>query len=104
MDMFQIIQAIENVKHPAINASLTTLGLLHDVDVDLENKKVTAKFVWPFANIPIRDMLIQSVAGAIKPFGLDLEIEERLMDEDEKNKFLELEKKYWRGGPAACGA
>ncbi|WP_457564607.1 hypothetical protein, partial [Caminibacter sp.] len=90
MDMFQIIQAIENVKHPAINASLTTLGLLQDVDVDLDNKKVMATFVWPFANIPIRDMLIQSVENAIKPFGLTFEYNERLMTEDERNKFLEL--------------
>jgi len=36
--------------------------------------------------------------------GLDFEYDERIMSEEEKQKFLELEHKYWKGGPAACGA
>ncbi len=100
-DLFKVIQAIENVKHPAIDASLTTLGILQDVDI--EGNKVLATFVWPFANIPIKAQLISSVENAIKPFGLELEYKERIMNEEERNKFLELEKKYWRGGAPACG-
>jgi len=97
MDYTKIIEAIESVKHPAINASLTTLGILQDIDI--EDTKVKGTLVWPFDLVPpqIKQMIITSIQKAIKPFNLEFEFEERLMNEDEKNKFLELEKKYWKG-------
>jgi metal-sulfur cluster biosynthetic enzyme len=102
MDFFKIIQTIENVQHPAIATSLVNLGILQDIDID--GNKVTATFAWPFANIPIKEQLINSVKQPLNQMGLNFEYSERIMDESEKEKFLELEKKYWRGGTAACGA
>jgi metal-sulfur cluster biosynthetic enzyme len=102
MDFFKVIQTIEGVQHPAIATSLLNLGMLEDVD--FEDNKVKATFVWPFDNIPIKEQLINSVRIPLKNLGLELEYNERVMNEDEKAKFLELEKKYWRGGSAACGA
>ncbi len=97
MDYAKIIQAIESVKHPAINASLTTLGILQDIDI--EDGKVKGTIVWPFDLVPpqIRQVIISSIQNALQPFGLTFEYDERLMNEDEKNKFLELEKAYWKG-------
>ena len=103
MDFFKVIQSLENIQHPAIATSLINLGILQDIDFDEENKKVTATFVWPFANIPIRDKIIDSVRAPLKQMGLDLEFKERVMNEEEKEKFLELEKRYWRGGVSGCG-
>ena len=103
MDFFKVIQSLENIQHPAIATSLINLGILQDIDFDEENKKVTAIFVWPFANIPIRDKIIDSVRAPLKQMGLDLEFKERVMNEEEKEKFLELEKRYWRGGVSGCG-
>jgi len=102
MDFFKIIQTIESVEHPAIATSLVNLGILQDID--FEGNKVTATFVWPFANIPIKPQLINSVKEPLKNMGLEFEYEERIMDESEREHFLELEKKYWKGGPSACGA
>jgi metal-sulfur cluster biosynthetic enzyme len=102
MDFFKVIQTIENVQHPAIATSLVNLGILQDID--FEDDTVKATFAWPFPNIPIKDQLINSVKQPLENMGLKFEYDERLMNEDEKQKFLELEKKYWRGGPAACGA
>ena len=103
MDFFKVIQTLESVQHPAIATSLINLGILQDIDFDEENNKVLATFVWPFPNIPIRDQIINSVKAPLSQMGLDLEFKERIMNEDEKQKFLELEKKYWRGGAAGCG-
>jgi metal-sulfur cluster biosynthetic enzyme len=102
MDFFKIIKTIESVQHPAIATSLLNLGMLEDID--FEGNKVIATFVWPFDNIPIKEQLINSVKLPLKNLGLELEYNERVMNEDEKSKFLALEKKYWRGGSAACGA
>lgn len=97
MDYAKIIQAIESVKHPAINASLTTLGILQDIDI--EDGKVKGTIVWPFEMVPpqIKQIIITSLKNALTPFGLEFEYEERLMNEEEKNKFLELEKANWKG-------
>lgn len=97
MDYSNIIQAIENVKHPAINASLTTLGILQDIDI--QDNKVQGTLVWPFELVPpqIKQIIITSIENAIKPFGLEFEYKERIMNEDERNKFLELEKANWKG-------
>jgi len=97
MDYAKLIQAIENVKHPAINASLTKLGILQDIDIN--DEKLKATIVWPFDLVPpqIKQAIISSIQNAIKPFDLTFEYDERLMNEEEKNKFLELEKKYWKG-------
>jgi len=97
MDYAKIIQAIESVKHPAINASLTTLGILQDIDI--EDGKVKATIVWPFELVPpqIKQIIISSIQNAVKPFGLEFDFKERLMNEEEKNRFLELEKANWKG-------
>ena len=102
MDFFKIIQTIESIQHPAISTSLVTLGILENID--FEDNKVKATFAWPFDNIPIKEQLINSVRLPLKYLGLEQEFDERIMNEDEKTKFLELEKKYWRGGSAGCGA
>ena len=97
MDYAKIIEAIESVKHPAINAPLTTLGILQDIDI--EDEKLKATLVWPFDLVPpqIKQIIVNSIQNAIKPFNLEFEYNERLMNEEEKEKFLELEKKYWKG-------
>ncbi len=102
MNFFEIVKTIESIQHPAIATSLTNLGILQDID--FEGDTIKATFVWPFANIPIKEQLINSVKTPLKNMGLKFEYNERIMTEDERNRFLELEKKYWKGGPAACGA
>ena len=97
MDYAKIIEAIENVKHPAINASLTTLGILQDIDI--KDGKVKGTLVWPFDLVPpqIKQFIFNSIQNAIKPFNLEFEYNERLMNEDEREKFLALEKINWKG-------
>ena len=97
MDYAKIIEAIESVQHPAINASLTTLGILQDIDI--EEGKVKATIVWPFDLVPpqIKQFITNSIKNAIKPFNMEFKYDERLMNDEEKEKFLALEKANWKG-------
>ena len=97
MDFAKIISTIESIQHPAINASLTTLGILQNVDIDPQANKVKATFAWPFDGIPIRDMLIGSVANTLSQIGVGFEFDEKIMSEEEKQKFLQIEQANWKG-------
>ncbi len=97
MDFAKIISTIETVQHPAINASLTTLGILQNVDIVPEENKVTATFAWPFEGIPIKNMLINSVSQSLKNLNIAFEFDEKIMNEEEKQKFLQIEKANWKG-------
>ncbi len=90
----RVIEAISGVMHPAINCSLTELGIVQDLEVYGENI-VIATFVFPFQKIPIKDKLIGPVEQAAKNCGYNLEYIVRYMKESEKKRFLELEKKNW---------
>lgn len=89
-----VIEAISRVMHPAINCSLTELGILKDLEIYDKNTLI-ATFVFPFQKIPIEEKLIGSVEDVAKTFGYNLEYIVRYMNNFEKKRFLELEKKNW---------
>jgi len=100
MDKETVLKVIELVEHPAINATLQALGILSKVEVTGE--VVKAEFALPFANIPIKGDMISSVQILAESFGFKFLHTERLMTEEEKKYFLEVEKANWKGGSAAC--
>lgn len=93
-DKNAVLEAITKVMHPAINCSLTELGIVKDLEIYGENT-VIATFVFPFHKIPIREKLVGSVENVAKKFGYNLEYIVRYMREDEKKRFLELETQNW---------
>jgi len=90
-----LLDAIAQVGHPSINFSLVELGILQNLDA--EGKTVTATFVFPFPDIPIADTLIASVQEPLLAMGYDLRYTTRVMTDDEREKFLALEAKGWKG-------
>ncbi len=100
MDKETVLKAIEYVEHTAINATLKDLGMLNKVEI--EGQTVKAEFAFPFPNIPIKDTLIGSVKIIAQSFGYDFSVSERLMTEEEKKHFLEVEHANWKGGAPAC--
>ena len=90
-----VLKTIENVKHPAIDLSLLELGVVQNVEV--ENNKVKVTFAFPFPNIPIADMLINSIKQPIIGLGAEVEDAIVLMTEEEKQRFLMLEQSAWKG-------
>jgi len=92
-----LIDAISQVGHPSINLSLVELGILQDLDVDVIDKTVKSTFVFPFPEIPIADALISSIKVPLKSMGYELEYQTRVMTDEEREKFLALEAKAWKG-------
>ena len=90
-----VASAITKVMHPAINYSLTELGIV--TDVELVDNKVVLVFAFPFPNIPIADQLINSIAMPIKNLGLEMEYTIRIMTEEEKAVFMQMEQDAWTG-------
>lgn len=91
----QIEYAITNVMHPAIDLSLTTLGIVKDVKIS--DKKAEVTFAFPFPNIPIAEQLINSVKIPVTNLGAAFDYQVVIMTEDERQKFLELEASAWKG-------
>lgn len=90
-----VISTISEVEHPAINYSLTKLGIVKDIE--LAEDTVILTFVFPFHGIPIADRLISSISEPIEAMGLKLEYIVRIMNEEEKATFLQLEGEAWKG-------
>ncbi len=90
-----VIKKLNSIKHPAIDYSLIKLGIL--TKIKIVNGKLMAEFAFPFPNIPIADTLIASVADKIEEMKLDFEYTTRVMNEKERQHFLQLETEAWTG-------
>ncbi|MCD6543654.1 MAG: DUF59 domain-containing protein [Flavobacteriaceae bacterium] len=91
----EILKIISDVKHPAIDHSLFDLGIIKDIEID--DKIVILKFVFPFPNIPIADALIDSIKIPLNNNGYTLFSDVILMTEEEKVKFMQMEAEAWKG-------
>ena len=90
----EVIEIISDVKHPAIDHSLLDLGIVKDVRVEDDKVKIT--FSFPFPQVPIRDMLINSIDQTLQSIGVNAEYDFTEMDEKERAEFLRMEKEGWR--------
>ncbi|MCF6241547.1 MAG: iron-sulfur cluster assembly protein [Bacteroidales bacterium] len=90
-----VANAIKDVKHPAINYSLGELGIV--TDVELENNSVSLVFAFPFPEIPIADQLINSIVQPLNELGLEVDYSIRVMTDEERNVFLQMEQEAWKG-------
>ncbi|MCK4346772.1 MAG: hypothetical protein KAX05_15935 [Bacteroidales bacterium] len=90
-----VVGTISKIDHPAINYSLIDLGIVTDIEL-IENKVVLV-FAFPFPNIPITNALINSISQPIQALDLDFEYSIRVMTEEEKSKFMQMEAKAWKG-------
>lgn len=88
-------EILEEVKHPAIDMSLIRLGIIKEIEVQDNDVKVIMAF--PFPNVPIKDMLVDSVKRPLEERGISFEIETTVMDREELRDFLALEKEGWKG-------
>lgn len=90
-----VLSVLSEVEHPAISYSLIKLGIVKDIE--LSEDTVILTFVFPFPGIPIADQLISSIQKPIEAMGLKLEYIVRIMNEEEKATFLQLEGEAWKG-------
>ena len=97
MNKETILEKLETVKHPAIDLSLIKLGILQNIE--LENNTLKATLAWPFdlVPLPVKQMIITSIENTLKPFNINFKYKEKIMNENEREKFLKLEKENWKG-------
>lgn len=91
-----IRKAIAGIRHPAIDHTLLDLGIIKSIDT--ENGKATITLAFPFPNIPIKDHLINSVREPVEKLGLEVEMRVTVMSQEERERFLAMEERAWKGG------
>jgi len=90
-----VVNTISRINYPGIKYSLIDLGIATDIKL-IENKVVLV-FAFPFTHLPVDSELIKSVAQPLHDLCLDFEYEIRMMTEEEKSKFLQMEAKASKG-------
>ena len=90
-----IKNAVSQVSHPAINYSLTGLGIV--ADVQLSGNIVNVEFAFPFPKIPIAEVLVNSIAEQVQTLGFDFEHNIRIMNDRERARFMQMEEQAWIG-------
>ena len=95
MDPQEIVQEIEQVRHPEINNTLVELGMVQDIHVD--GDQASLRLVLPFMGIPpaIRDYMIQSLQQAAASKGATLQVSLGEMTDSERQRFFALEQQNW---------
>lgn len=94
-----LTEAIDQVEHPSIAATLTKLGMLKDIEIS-EGGNVSLTLLLPFPQIPenIQNYMINSLAAAAKTAGGELQqVKLAVMNAAEKQIFLMIETQNWRG-------
>ena len=86
---------LKEVKHPAIDRSLLDLGVIKEIAI--KEGKVVITMALPFPNIPIIDQLIGSIKEPIEKLGVEIEIIQTVMNQEEVQKFLTMEQENWKG-------
>ena len=90
----KIRNAVAQVKHPAIDRTLTELGILKDITVEGDTVFVTLAF--PFPGIPIRELLVESVRKPVEELGAKVEVKTTVMTAEELQAFLAMEREAWK--------
>ena len=90
-----IRKAVAEVKHPAIDCTLVDLGIVKDITIKGDKVEVTIAF--PIPNIPIRDEIVNRVREPIAKLGAEFEVKETIMNQQEREAFLEKEQENWKG-------
>jgi len=92
----EVIQVMSRVTHPEIDSSLLDLGMIKEVRVEQEAVRVTMNL--PFAEVPIRDHLVQMVKDAIaeKDEGAEVEVSFAAMNEAQREEFRAKAWEKWK--------
>jgi len=90
----EVLNKLAEIKHPFIDSTLKELGIVKNIMINGSN--VIVNFALPFPNIPIKDNLIMSIKKALEELGAKLEVKITIMTQEERQKFLDLEKENWK--------
>jgi len=91
-----IDRALSKVMHPEIKYSLVDLGTIEDVVC--EEKKVGLTLKLPFLQVPVRELLIESIKKALYELdnSIQVEIDMEQMSQEERENFMKMSKEGWK--------
>lgn len=86
---------LSKVMHPEINFSLLKLGMIKDIEV--KDNAVSVTLMLPFLGVPIKEDLINLIKESITNLSKDLKIEIKIaeMNQEGRQKFMELSREGW---------
>ena len=89
-------QALSKVMHPEINYSLVDLGMIEDVICEEGKVRLTLKL--PFLNVPVKELLIQSIEETLTDLDETIQVKVNLkqMSEQERDYFAKMAKEGWK--------
>jgi len=91
-------KALSKIMHPEINYSLVDLGMIKDVVCECEERKVGLTLKLPFAQVPVKDLLINSIKKTLSDLDSSIQVEINIeqMDHKERDKFVKMAKEGWK--------
>ncbi|AKH96572.1 iron-sulfur cluster assembly protein [Halanaeroarchaeum sulfurireducens] len=98
LDETDVEEAIQNVTHPEIDATLYDLEMINSVSV--ENDDVEIDVAIPMMGIPpaVKQILRDRLATALEGLVDDPTIEFVQMSDQQRQRFFEMEEENWSGG------
>ncbi|MBA7581845.1 hypothetical protein ES708_23756 [subsurface metagenome] len=84
-------EILESMKHPFIDYSLIDLGILKNVEA--VGDKILVNIAWSSVDSAIKPFIISLVLGSLKKLNRKIEINESLMNDEERKFYKELEVK-----------
>jgi len=91
-----INQALSKIMHPEINYSLVDLGMLKNVICKQDKVNLTLKL--PFLQVPVKDLLIESIKKTLSDLDSSIQVEINLeqMSQEQRDKFAKMAKEGWK--------
>jgi len=92
----EIEQALSEVMHPEINYSLVDLGMVNNLAY--EQKKVSLTLKLPFLQVPVKNLLIESIKKKLSDLddSIRVEVNVEQMSQEERDKFASMAKEGWK--------
>jgi metal-sulfur cluster biosynthetic enzyme len=91
-----INQALSKIMHPEINYSLVDLGMLKNVICRQDKVNLTLKL--PFLQVPIKDLLIESIKKTLSGLDSSIQVEINIeqMSQEQRDEFAKMAKEGWK--------
>ena len=96
LNQTNIEKTLSKIIHPEINYSLVDLGMIEDVVYKQKHVSLTLKL--PFLQVPVRELLIESIKKALYDMddSVQVEVEIEQMSQEEREKFAKMAKEGWK--------
>lgn len=87
-------EILARIMHPEIDYSLVDLGVIKNVVV--KDNGVTLTLKLPLLEVPIKDLLVNSIKEELEKLNVVVKINTVQMNEEERAKFMKMSQEKWR--------